>query len=169
MSATRTEKPGPLTLKARTAADLMTPQVVSIPVDAPLHEAMATLIDRGFGGAPVVNAAGRAVGVISVSDIVVHDRNRVAYAKPVPEYYTRSDLRAQVGEDVGGFQVESVDRTTVGDVMTPVVFSVRPEAPARQVIEELLHLHVHRLFVSDADGVLVGVIAMADILRHLLD
>jgi CBS domain-containing protein len=169
MNAVLTETFRPLTLKARTAAELMTDQVVSIPEDAPLHEAIATLIDRGFGGAPVINAAGRPVGVISLSDIVVHERNTVAYARPVPEYYLRSDLREQVGEDVAGFQVESVDRTAVGDVMTPVVFSVRPDTPARQVIEEMLHLRVHRLFVIDADGVLVGVIATSDILRHLLD
>jgi CBS domain-containing protein len=169
MIATRPDKPRPLTMKARTAAELMTERVVSIFEHAPLHEAIATLVDRGFGGAPVINEAGRAVGVISLSDIAAHDRNTVAYARPVPEYYTRSDLRAQVGEDVGGFQVEAVDRTTVGDVMTPVVFSVRPDTPARQVIEEMLHLRVHRLFVSAADGVLVGVIAMSDVLRHLLD
>ena len=168
MRAIKTEKARPLTLKARTAADLMNGQVVSIPEGAPLHEAIATLVDYGFGGAPVINAAGRAVGVISQSDIVTHDRNSVAYARPVPEYYLRSDLRAQVGEDAAGFQVESVDRTAVGDVMTPVVFSVRPETPARQVIEEMLHLRVHRLFVTDRDGVLVGVIAMTDVLRHLI-
>jgi CBS-domain-containing membrane protein len=169
MNATQIEKSRPLTLKARTAADLMTEQVISIEETAPLHEAIATLVDRGFGGAPVINEAGRAVGVVTLSDIVVHDRNRVDYARPVPEYYLRSDLRHEVGEDVGGFQVEAVDRTMVRDVMTPVVFSVRPETPVRQVIEEVLHLRVHRLFVIDGDGVLVGVIAMTDILRHLLD
>jgi len=162
-------KAGPLTLKARTAADLMTEQVVSIPEDAPLHEAISVLIDRGFSGAPVINEAGRPVGVVSLSDIVVHDRNAIAYAKPAPEFYLRSDLRSELGEDVGGFQVEAVDRTLVRDVMTPVVFSVRPDAPAAQVIEELLHLRVHRLFVIDRDGVLVGVIAMSDVLRRLLD
>jgi len=159
----------PMTLKAWTAADLMTEQVVSIPEDAPLREAVAVLTDRGFSGAPVINAAGRPVGVISQSDIVVHDRNATSFAKPVPEYYLRSDLRATLGEDVGGFQVEAVDRTLVSDVMTPVVFSVRPDAAVRQVIEELLNLRVHRLFVLDRDGVLVGVIAMSDILRRLLD
>jgi CBS domain-containing protein len=158
-----------LTLTARTAAEMMTEQVVSIPEDAPLHEAIAVLTDRGFSGAPVINEAGRPVGVISQSDIVVHDRNSTTFAKPVPEYYLRSDLRATLGEDVGGFQVEAVDRTVVRDVMTPVVFAVRPDAPARQVIEELLHLRVHRLFVIDHDGVLVGVIAMSDILRRLID
>src|SRR5262249_13971920 len=138
------------------------------PEDAPLHEAVATLVDRGFSGAPVVNDAGRPVGVISLSDIVVHDRNCVAYARPVPEFYLRSDLRAQLGDDPTGFEVEAADRTTVGDVMTPVVFSVRPDTPARQVVEEMLHLRVHRLFVIDRGGVLVGVIAMSDILRRLL-
>jgi CBS-domain-containing membrane protein len=157
-----------LTLKAATAADLMTGNVVSIPEDAPLHEAIAVLTDRGFSGAPVINAAGRPVGVISQSDILVHDRNAATYAKRVPEFYTSSDLRSAIGEDVGGFQVEAVDKTMVREVMTPVVFSIRPEAPARQVIEELLNLRVHRLFVIDHDGVLVGVICMSDILRRLL-
>lgn len=122
---TATESTNKLTLKARTAADLMTDHVVSLPETAPLHEAIAVLTDRGFSGAPVINEAGRPVGVISSSDILVHDRNASAFAKPVPEYYLRSDLRAEFGEDVGGFQVEAVDRTMVRDVMTPVVFSVR--------------------------------------------
>jgi CBS domain-containing protein len=168
MTATES-KAKTLTLKARTAGDLMTEQVVSISEDAPLQEAIAVLTDRGFSGAPVINEAGRPVGVISQADILVHDRNAPVYAKAVPEYYARSDLRAAIGEDVSGFQVEVADRTLVRDVMTPVVFSIRPDAPARQVIEEMLHLRVHRLFVIDRDGVLVGVIAMSDILRRLLD
>jgi CBS domain-containing protein len=168
MHATLAESLRPLTLKAGTAAELMTARVVSISEAAPLREAVATLVDHGFSGAPVVNETGRAVGVISLSDIVVHDRNSPAYAKAVPEYYIRSDLRAQVGENVGGFQVEAVDRTAVRDVMTPMVCSVSPDTPARQVIEEMLLLHVHRLFVIDAEGVLIGVVSMTNVLRKLI-
>jgi CBS domain-containing protein len=153
----------------RPAAELMTPEVVSVAEIAPLREAITLLIDRAFSGAPVVNDAGRPVGVISQSDILIHDRNTVAFAKRVPEYYLHSDLTAAIGEPVSGFQVETVDRTAVRDVMTPVVFSVRPDLAARDVIEEMLRLRVHRLFVIDRDDVLVGVIAMSDILRHLLD
>jgi CBS-domain-containing membrane protein len=169
MNAIRTEKSGSLTLKASTAADLMTEQVVSIPESAPLREAVAALVDRGFSGAPVIDDAGRTVGVVSLSDIVIHDRNRVEFALPAPEYYLSADLRAQMGPDVSDFQLKAVDRALVRDVMTPVVFSVRPDAPARRVIEELLHLRIHRLFVIDTDGVLVGVIAMTDVLRRMLD
>jgi CBS-domain-containing membrane protein len=168
LQATRKERPRMLTLKARTAEELMTRQVISIPESAPLREAVTTLVDRGFSGAPVIDDAGRAVGVISLSDIVVHDRNRVDYVRPAPEYYLSADLRAQLDADASAFPA-TADRTRVGDVMTSVVFSVRPDAPARQVIEELLHLRVHRLFVIDAAGVLVGVIATSDVLRHLID
>jgi CBS domain-containing protein len=158
-----------LTLRAQTAADLMTGDVVSIAQAAPLHQAVATLVDRGFSAAPVTDAAGRPIGVLSMTDVVIHDRNSVAFARPVPEYYLKSDLQAAVGEAAGGFQVEVADRTPVRDLMTPVVFSVRPDTPARQVIEEMLHLRVHRLFVIDNDGVLVGVISMTDVIRRLLD
>jgi len=169
MNAVQTAKPRPLTLAARTASDLMTGRVVSIEQDAPLHQAVATLVDRGFSAAPVIDAAGRPVGVLSMSDVLVHDRNTIARSRPVPEYYLRSDLAGRVGETADRFQVEIADRTPVRDLMTPVIFSVRPDTPSRQVVEEMLQLRVHRLFVIDADGVLVGVVSMSDVLRQLLN
>ena len=51
--------------------------------------------------------------------------------------------------------------------MTPAVFAVSPDAPARRVVEEMLALRVHRLFVVDQSGFLVGVISAMDILRNL--
>ncbi|HEY1377834.1 MAG TPA: CBS domain-containing protein [Gemmataceae bacterium] len=164
---TATEKVRPLTLNARTAADLMTEQVVSIPETAPLREAVAALVDRGFSGAPVVNEAGRPVGVISLSDIVVRDRNTVRYALPVPEYYLQSDLRARLDDDLTCAPEPEADRTRVADVMTPTVYAVRPDTPAADVIREMVSLRVHRLFVIDRDGVLVGIIATSDVLQRL--
>ena len=158
-----------LTLHARTAADLMTEDVVSIDQGAPLHRAVATLVDRKFSAAPVTDAAGRPIGVLSMTDVIIHDRNTVAYARPVPEYYVKSDLQDAIGDTAAGFPAEVPDRTPVRDLMTPVVFSVRPETPARQVIEQMLHLRVHRLFVIDNDGVLVGVVSMSDVMRRLLN
>ena len=56
-----------LTLRARTAADLMTEDVISIDQGAPLHHAVATLVDRKFSAAPVTDAAGRFVGAVAIS------------------------------------------------------------------------------------------------------
>jgi len=40
-------------------------------------------------------------------------------------------------------------------------------APASFVIEEMVGLKVHRLFVVDETGVLVGVISALDVLRRM--
>ncbi len=157
----------PVVLHAETAADLMTPNPVSLPEGASLHEAMVLFSERGFGAAPVIDLAGRPVGVLSQSDVIIHSRERVDYLPEVPEFYSEADLAATAGERLAGFQVEKVDRTRVGDVMTPAVFSVRSDTPADKVIEQLLALNVHRLFVVDQDNILIGVISTLDIVRHL--
>jgi len=168
MNSPKTEFAPRLALDVETAAELMTPNPVSIRDNATDKEAVALLIDKGFSAAPVIDGAGRPVGVLSRSDLLVHDREQVQYLKPVPEYFDRGELATPTGEKLpGSFQVEKVDRTLVKEMMTPVVFSVRPEAPVAKVVEEMVNLKVHRLFVVEGSGVLVGVISALDVLRHL--
>lgn len=155
-----------LVLHAKTAAQLMTPNPHSINEKATVKEAVAFLTDQGFSAAPVIDDAGRPIGVLSRADILVHDREDVRRASP--EFYHVEDLHTEQGERLGkGFQVEAVDRTRVRDIMTPVVFSVQPNTPSEKVIEHMLGLKVHRLFVVDEFDVLVGVISVIDILRKM--
>jgi CBS domain-containing protein len=53
-----------------TAADLETQVVVSLSEAMPLREAAKELLRAGVHGAPVVDAAGKCVGVLSVTDLV---------------------------------------------------------------------------------------------------
>jgi CBS-domain-containing membrane protein len=157
-----------LILRAETAADLMTANPVSVRDDATLREALTLLVDKGFSAAPVIDRAGRPVGVLSRSDLLIHDREAVEHLRQAPEFYDKSELTTPGGEPLGrGFQVEKVDRTRVRDLMTPAVFCVAPEAPAAKVVHDLLGLNVHHLFVVDDLGILVGVISAMDVLRYL--
>jgi CBS domain-containing protein len=159
---------GSMTLAAATAADLMTPNPISIRQNATVKEAAAFLTDRGFSASPVIDEAGRPVGVVSRADIVVHHRQKAEYVPPVPDYYEKTALTARSGEPLpAGFQVESTDQTLVRDIMTPVIFAVPSDASARRVVGDMLGLEVHRLFVVDVSGALVGVISALDVLRHL--
>jgi CBS domain-containing protein len=151
-----------LVLDAETAADLMVRGPVSIRADATLAEAFDLLIGKGFSAAPVIDEAGRAVGVLSRSDLLIHERERTRGG--VPDYYSRSDLTAGAAP---GNPPQGGAGARVADLMTPAVFSVAPGAPARRVIEDMRALKVHRLFVSDQSGVLVGVISALDVLEHL--
>jgi len=152
---------------AMTAAELMHRNPISVAVGANIREALVLLTDKGFSAAPVIDDAGRPVGVLSRSDLLVHDRERSEYLPHRPEYFYEHELKTRSGEPLAGFEVENVDPTTVGDIMTPAIFSVAPDTPAAKVVSEMIGLHVHRLFVVDEAGVLVGVISSMDVLRHL--
>jgi CBS domain-containing protein len=146
----------------------MTPNPVSIGQDASVKEAASFLLDRGFSACPVIDEAGRPVGVLSRADIVAHHRQQARYVPAIPEYYEETELITRSGEPLpSGFQVEGVDPTRVRDLMTPMVFSVPAEAPARRVVGDMLGLKVHRVFVVDESGILIGVVSALDVLRHL--
>jgi CBS domain-containing protein len=114
--------------------------------------AAAFLEARGFGAAPVIDDAGRPVGVLSRTDLL---RNQ---ARTAVHPARRAD---------GGKDRPAPDATAVRDVMTPVVFCVHPDDPATGVVEKMLALNVRRLFVVDDAGVLVGVVSAFDVLRGL--
>lgn len=154
-----------LVLQADTAADLMSDNPISLREDASVHEAIALMTDRDFTAAPVIDESGRAVGVVTVTDILIHDREYVRYLK-TSDVTVPADLSEyrSLPEEMG---IEVVDRTAVSEIMTPAVFAVRPTTPAAEVVETMIANRIHHLFVADDDGTLVGVISMGDVLRHL--
>lgn len=130
---------GPLVLPARTAADLMTPNPISLRSSATVADATRLLTQHAFSAAPVIDDAGRPVGVLSQTDLLMH-------RLPVDG---------------------ATDAVRVRDLMTPVVFSVIADTPVARLVQEMTALKVRRLFVVDADGILIGVVSALDLVRHL--
>ena len=52
------------------ARDLMTKPVVAVSPDTPVNEVARILLDHGIGEAPVVDAAGISIGLMSEADLV---------------------------------------------------------------------------------------------------
>ena len=153
-----------LNLAAETASDLMSPNPVSIRDNATIREAIAFLVDKGISGAPVIDEAGHPVGVLTQTDILIHDRETLE-GLPRTQAESGPPLPRGWWEE---FAFERIDKTVVADLMTPAVFSVPLNAPVERVIEEMRDLNVDRLFVVDENGVLVGVITALDVIRHLV-
>jgi CBS domain-containing protein len=161
-AARQTSTPiGPLALDARTAADLMTAPVVSVAASATLDEAEVLLRDRGLSAVPVVGEGGEPIGVLSRADVIAFDCEENGHVPPVPE------ASRDLVEGSRVLRIADVGPAQVRDVMTRVVFSVGPQTPASRVVDTLLSLRVHRLFVTDPAGTIVGVVSMTDVLRHL--
>jgi CBS domain-containing protein len=154
-----------LSLQAATARDLMSNNLISVRKDASVLDAITLMVDRGYTAAPVIDESGRPLGVITVSDILVHNREFVRYLKS-NDALAKGSIRAQSRLAADAIP-DVVDPTTVGQIMTPAIFTVMEDASAKVVVETLTSLNVHHLFVSDQQGILIGVISMGDILRKL--
>ena len=140
------------------AAELMVPDPISIRAEATAMEAMTLFTEKGIAAAPVIDEAGRPIGVLSRSDLMVHECAHVKHRGEKPAYFAEPDT-------TGGPRKASPTMAT--DLMTPAVFAVSPDTPVHRIIHDMVGLHVHRLFVVDEAGVLVGVISTMDILKHL--
>jgi len=134
----------PLALAAGTAADLMRGHLGSLSHAATFSEALAFFIDRNVTVAPVVGDRDEPVGVLSVTDLLIH-------------------VRACVETDCAG----GIEPTAVAQLMTPTVFAVDVHTSAADVVRDMLRSRVHHLFVTDDAGAIVGVVSTCDVLRHL--
>jgi CBS domain-containing protein len=147
MPSTQTAEVGSrLVLRAVTAAGLMSPNPVSISAEATVPEAIALLTERGMSAAPVIEESGRAIGVVSKADILIHEREA-----------TR----------LGRGPAAEASPARVRDIMTPAVFSVTPATSAESVVEQMITLNVHQLYVVDDDQAVIGVVTVHDVLGHL--
>ena len=153
----RTE--GRLFLDAYSAGDLMAPDPISIRAEASAGEALTLFTEKGIHAAPVIDEAGRPIGVLSRSDLLIHQCEHEKQRTGKPAYFFAPTF------EPSGSKVPQ--QCTVADLMTPAVFAVSPDTPIQRVVGDMVGLHVHRLFVVDDAGVLVGVISTMDVLKHL--
>lgn len=75
----------------RTAQDIMTREVITINPEADITEAVKILLDKGVNGSPVIDDAGRLVGILCQSDLVRMQKNL-----PIPALHPARRFRASV-------------------------------------------------------------------------
>jgi CBS domain-containing protein len=115
----------------------MTVDPVTCPTTATVHEAATLMRDRRIGNVLVVDPERGLRGIVTDRDLVVR-----AIAP--------------------GFDPHTV---TVGDVCTPTVQCVGPDASVRTVAEVMRDSAVRRVPVLDEDNRPVGIVALGDLAR----
>lgn len=122
--------------------ELMQQNVKTVDREASVNDAVVALTDAHISALPVVDRAGRMVGVISSTDILSSE----AEARDAIE---REALFEQM---------------FVRDIMTTRPLTVSPETDVKEAAQQMLYADIHRLFVTDGDRV-IGVISTTDIVR----
>lgn len=160
MATTIAKKRRQDTLKRLTAADVMRWNAISIHAGAYATYAAEFLRTYGLDTAPVTEDAGRLIGVVSGADLFDSwGRCRDERTKATTEDPVWNKTNAGI--------YPQLSRQTVGQIMNPEVICVPLDASVAKVMESFVKHKVRRLFVTDAQGVLVGDISVFDLLRAL--
>lgn len=122
--------------------DVMTPKVVVFLEDDPVSLVLRAFNRSKISGAPIVNAKGQYVGII-----------------------TKTDLSSEkFVEIISGFP--SIDLIPIREVMNKTsLITVQESDPIRNACEAMLSNHIHRVFVTNKKGAIVGVVSSFDMMR----
>lgn len=124
-----------------TIADYMARDVATLRPGMEINHAVAVLLEKGYSGAPVVDGAGKLVGVLSMKDCL------------------RAALNASYFQEWGG---------TVADYMSTTVETLDAAFDIVQAAEHFLTSR-YRRFPVMSEGRLVGQISRVDLLRALAE
>ncbi|HQR05219.1 MAG TPA: CBS domain-containing protein [Gemmatales bacterium] len=158
----------PLVLSSGTVDMAMSDNPVSVSDIETAQGVAQVLIEHRISAVPIINEAGHPVGVISRTDLVNHLVQLQSHVRTLEEdWFECGNI---VDEEIIRSQpcrAGSWSKITAKAIMNTRLFTVTPEDSLEIAVELILKHHVHRLFVVDHDGVLVGIISTFDILNRL--
>lgn len=159
-------------------SEVMTKGAICVSADLSVEAVTALLLEHGISGAPVVDERGHAVGVISKTDllrvtsqqVIGHDSNDLT--PPLPRSESGPSSRARESSTPiarSPSRPPSRPGRTVGEIMTPVAFTMKETAPIAQAAAMMAFEAIHRLpIVSDA-GEVIGILSSIDVLRWIAE
>ena len=144
----------------RHVSEVMTRAVVTLTPEMSVAQAWERMLKDLIKAAPVVDAAGKVVGILTDEDLLNRAglRQRLSVAQHLDDALVKEELR----------QLESA-ALKVADVMTQPVVTAQVKEPLGVAAARMAKSGMKRLPVVDADGKLVGVLSRVDILRQVTD
>ncbi len=135
--------------------DVMTKTVVTAGEDSTFRELVGTMHEWRVSALPVVDGAGAIVGVVSEADLLLKEDPQVL----TPHFIERRARRLDRGKALA---------VVARDLMTAPAVTVEPDAPLAVAAHMMHERGVKRLFVTDPDGSVLGVVSRVDVLRAFL-
>lgn len=145
-----------------TAREIMTREVVTVTTETSLKELASKFVETRYSNMPVLDNAGRLVGVISETDLIeqqkpLHIPTVMALFDGV--FYLDSQKRFKE-------QVDRVTATTVGELCNKKPVVCAPGATVREIAALMSKHKVHLLPVVEADK-MIGVVSRLDMIRSM--
>ncbi|SMF35616.1 CBS domain-containing protein [Tistlia consotensis] len=146
------------------ASDVMTTDVVSVTPDTPVQEIARLLVRRGISAAPVVDAHGQPVGMVSEGDLIGRDET----ARQARKDWWLVFLAERGTPDPERLAERQAGELKARDVMSAPLITVGERTDIGEIARLLAVHHVKRVPVV-RDGRIVGIVSRADLLRGLIE
>ncbi len=158
--------------RCKTAADIMQRDVIVVYARDTLQDAMSLMTENHVTGLPVVNSAGKCIGVITATDILNFEQEHAEYASEVNDdmaLHYDADSGKWEHVRVSSFALEQFGEVTVEEVMARELFSVREDTSVKEVADEMLREKIHRVIVTSNECRLLGIITSLDFVSLYAD
>ncbi len=145
--------------------DVMTTRVITVSTDDSVEKCAKLLQKNDISGLPVVDEAGKVVGMITEGDLI-----RRASRVEAPGYLEILGGLIYLGSP--NKFVEELQRAMaleVGKMMSRDVVSIKPDESLERAATLMVKKNINRLPVIDEKGKLVGLVSRRDIMKHLYD
>lgn len=145
------------------ARDVMSTGVITVSPEDRVEDVARLLLDNKISGAPVVDAAGKVIGMITEKDLMIK-----ASELKVPFYLTLFDSIIFLDNPLRfNNQVRKYTASLVKEAMTDKVISVEETTPLSAVVEIMQWENINRVPVITG-GQLVGIITRHDIMKSIV-
>ena len=141
------------------AQEIMSRQVITVRRDSDLGAAIATMLDHGIGGMPVVDENGNPVGMLTESDLL--RRPELGTERRRPRW-----LEFLLGPGRLAAEYTHTHGRSVADATSHELHCATPDMPLLQVVDMMERHRVTRVPVQES-GRLVGIITRTNLLRAL--
>ena len=144
---------------------VMETMVTTVQLDTPVGMVADVLLAAQFRAIPVVDQQQKLQGIISTGDLIN------AGVWPMRRGLVRTALELDT-QTVGSVEapLEQARRSerTAQDVMNRQIRTISPTMPVREAAQVMIETGLRRLPVIDANGVLLGMLARADLLQVIV-
>jgi CBS domain-containing protein len=147
----------------KTVADVMSHDPIMVKPETPIKEAIKILVEHRISGLPVVDHAGKLVGVISETDLLWQETGVT-----LPTYIMFLDSVIYLENPARHDQeLHKALGQTVGEVMSGTPLTITPDQPLRKAAKLMQEKSIRRLAVTDQAGQVIGILTPGDIVRTM--
>ncbi len=143
------------------AKDVMTKEVTTVAPETTVAELGRLFIDKGISGAPVVDARGGLIGIVTENDLI--SKNTRLH---IPTILRLFDAFIPLGTSKLELEIKKMAASTVGEVCTKKVVTIGEDAGLDEIATIMDEKKIHLLPVVKG-GKVIGIVGKKDLLRGI--